>query len=109
MYSDNQIDKSFFNYLLTNEFNINKGYSYTELIKFLNTFQYYYKENYEWKEKYRQELLLKNKTFEENNYKIRELENLLKEKEKENAYLYNKITRKLTFSERITGKITIKY
>ncbi len=96
-------------FLINADFTIERGHSYGELLTFLKTFQTYYRECYIKKEQYEQELNFKNKTFEHLETKIIKVEKLLKEKEKENNFLISKVDRKLTFWERVTGKLNIKY
>jgi hypothetical protein len=106
---DKNNTQSTLHFLINADFTPERGYSYGELITFLKTFQTYYRECYIKKDQYEQELKFKNKTFELVETKIINIEKLLKEKEKENNFLITKVDRKLTFWERITGKLNIKY
>lgn len=96
-------------FLLNENFSVDKGYSYLELLSFLNIFKEYYRELYNSKNNKDNELM----NYRDNNIlmeiKLNEIMQLLQEKTKENEMLYQKICRKLTLWERITGKIKIKF
>ena len=101
-------------FLITAEFSHERGYSYGELITYLKNFQTYYRDCYTKKEAFEKELNFKNKTFTFSGNRILELENIIaekditiKEKEKENEFLISVLCKKLTFWERITGKVKI--
>jgi hypothetical protein len=93
------------NQLLNTKFESERGYSYPELLNFLNSFQIYYRDCYLKKESLEKEINIKNKTFNDLEYRITYLDNLLKDMEKANNIYLNKIQQKLSIWERITGKI----
>lgn len=93
--------------LLNIDFKPERGYSYAELLNFLNTFQAYYRDCYVKKDNSEKDLIRKNKTFTDLENRIIYLEKLLKDKNIENNHLLNKITKKLTIWERLTGKVKI--
>ena len=107
--SNNSNTQITLHFLMNTDFSYERGYSYGELINYLKTYQLYYRECYANKDKFEQELLFKNKTFDQSENRILNLEKLLKEKENDIGFLMSKISRKLTFWERVTGKIKIKY
>ncbi len=106
---DNNSIRPIYDFLLTADFSEENKYQYWELLNFLKNFQYYYKECYVLMDNNRKELLHKNKSFEESEKRYLEITNLLKEKSDENSMLYQKMNRRLTFWERLTGKIKIKF
>ncbi len=106
---DKNNTQSTLHFLINADFSPERGYSYGELLLFLKTFQSYYRDCYTKKEKIEQELNYKNTTFLQIENRIIDIEKLFKEKENQNIFLLSKIDRKLTFWERITGKIKLKY
>lgn len=102
-------DNKGINFLLNEQFVIERGYSYIEILNYLKSFQYYYRECYRRAETIEQEFISKNKTIKELENRIVYLENKVKEKEKETDYLYNKLNKNLSLWERIKGRIIIKY
>lgn len=106
---DKSNTKSTLHFLINADFSPERGHSYGEMINFLKTFQSYYRECYIKKDQFEQELNYKNKTFEQMEDKIINNEKILKEKDNEIYKLYTQLNRKLTFWERVTGKINIKY
>ncbi len=101
--------QSTLHFLMNAEFITERGYSYGELLNYLITFQTYYRECYTQKEHYEKELIHLNQTLEFVKDRIINSDKLLKEKEDENRFLITKIDRRLSFWERLTGKIKIKY
>ena len=106
---DDNNDFSVVQFLINAEFTAQRGYSYGELLKYLIMFLAYYRDCYIKKDALEQELNFKNKTFSLLEHRIVELENIIKDKETQNEFLINKITRKLSLWERVKGKIKIKY
>lgn len=96
------------NFLLNEQFIIERGYSYIEILNYLKSFQYYYRECYRRAETIEQEFILKNKTIKDLENRIVYLENRIKDKENETEILYNKINKNLSFWERVKGRIIIK-
>lgn len=106
---NNNYTKPSIHLLLNVDFSTERGFSYIELLNFLKTFQSYYRDMYLKAEFLEKDYSNKEKMLNELTEKINDVQNLLKEKEEENMYLYTKIVRKLSFWERLTGKIVIKY
>lgn len=106
---DKNNTQSTLHFLINAEFTVERGYSYGELLNFLKTFQVYYRECYIKRDQFEQELNYKNTTLVDESNRMLNAEKLLQEKIKENTFLFEKISRKLTFWERVTGRIKIKY
>ncbi len=104
----NTDERKILDFLLSADFNVKKGYSYTELITFLNAYKQYFVECYNNKEKLRKELLLKDKTNTFYDNRIEELLEQVERLKSENEILTKMISRKLTFKERFLGKFKWK-
>lgn len=93
--------------LMNIEFNIERGYSYGELLQYLRNFQHYYRECYRHNEILEINNNNKDKTISDIETKIEKLESYIKDREMNIESLYSILNRKLTIWERITGKIKI--
>ncbi len=101
------IDKEKINYLLNIDFNNNSGYSYTELLDFLKCYRSYYRnvlENYEW---FKSELNSRDEILKNLNYRVKDLEEKTRFQSMQITSLKSCLIRKLTFWERISGKVKI--
>lgn len=95
-------------FLLTADFKRNYGYSYTELLEFLNYYQVYYRQINESNQWVKHELNHRDKILNELNIKIQGLEQKLEFQSKQISFLKSHLTKKLSWWERITGKSKIK-
>ncbi len=91
--------------LLNNNYVAESGYSYSDLLFFLNKFQAYYKDCYINNQNLEKDLIYKNKLNNELEKRIDILEKELENFRKENIYYCTKINKKLSLWERLTGKI----
>jgi hypothetical protein len=99
------IDKrKILDFLLTTNFNMSQGYSYSELITFLNAYKGFFVDSYNKKEQLKKELYKKGTTFSDYETRIVELEKKMEEVRNENELLTKIISRKLTLRERLLGK-----
>lgn len=94
-------------FLLNADFKKDYGYSYTELLRFLKAYQFYYKKIYQNNDWFKQELMQRDKVLAELNTKISKLEERLNSQDKHISVLTSYVNKKLSFWERITGKIKI--
>ena len=95
-------------FLLSAVFDIKQGFSYNNLLEMLNSYKTFYSECYTLKERYRKDLLLKNKTITDLECRIKELDDIKIEKDNINNILSKQITKKLTWKERFIGKSSWK-
>lgn len=99
-------EQDILDFLLVTDFN-RSVYSYTELLEFLKHFKYLYRETFESKRQLRicieqNELTLMRLVDE-----IEQNESILIEKEKQLKNLLNRFNRKLTWKERIFGRLDL--
>ena len=97
-------ERKILDFLLSADFDVKKGYSYTELIKFLKAYKQFFIECYNAKENFRKELIQKDKTNGFYDNRIKELLEQIERYKSENEILTRMISRKLTFKERLLGK-----
>ena len=90
--------------MLTTDFEPSQGYSYNDLINFLNAYKEFFRDCYNSKESLKGEIFRKDRTFSDYETKIKELEDRIKKLESDNKFLTNTISRKLTIKERLFGK-----
>ena len=99
------IDKrKILDFLLTTDFVSTQGYSYNELITFLNAYKGFFRECYDTKEQLKKEIYQKDRTFSDYETRIVELEKRMENVRRENEILTNKISRKLSLKERLLGR-----
>jgi predicted RNase H-like nuclease (RuvC/YqgF family) len=91
-------------FLLTTDFDISQGYSYNDLINFLNAYKEFFRDCYNAKEDLLREKYRKDRTFSDYETRINELEKRMEKLRIENEILTKKISRKLTFKERLFGR-----
>ena len=91
-------------FLLTNNFDISKGYSYNELLNFIKAYKGIFIACYDAKERYKREIIQKDKTKEDYDNRIKELTEQNKKLQNLNNILTNNISRKLTLKERLFGR-----
>ena len=91
-------------FLLTSDFDVTNGYSYNDLINFLNAYKGFFRECYDQKEYLKKEKFRKDETFTVYDTTIKELEEKIEYLKKDNTFLTNKISRKLSLKERILGR-----
>lgn len=94
-------------FLLKTEFKIESGFSYSELLGYLNNFKYLYRETFEEKRKLRRELELKENVISKIIDEIEHTEYNLAHKNKQVSNLYARLNKKLTIKERLKGKIIL--
>lgn len=100
-------ERKILEFILNTKITVDSGYSYIQLLEFLEYIKYFYKEILENRELYIRELQQerkKNKDLEEIN---KQIDIRLSKKNTEFQNLCDKISRKLTLKERLTGKIEL--
>lgn len=103
----NKNKEAILDFLLTADFKNHYGYSYTELIEFLNYYQVYYRQIQENNNWIKYELQHRDKILADLNAKIESLEKKLEFQNKQIYFLKTHLTKKLSIWERITGKAKI--
>jgi hypothetical protein len=103
----NRDREAILDFLRTADFKAQYGYSYTELLEFLNYYQIYYRQIQENNMWVKNELEHRDKILSELNKKISILEERLEFQSKQVQFLKKHLTKKLSLWERITGKIKL--
>jgi hypothetical protein len=100
-------ERKILEFILNTNISIESGYSYVQILEFLEYLKYFYKDLLENRELYKRELqqqMKKNKNLEE---EVEQISIRLSKKSKEFQNLCDKIARKLSLKERLTGRINI--
>lgn len=97
-------ERKILDFLLNTDFNIESGFSYTQLINFLNDHKKYYKALLDNRELYKYELDKANKTILDLESIIKVEEEKLEKKNEQFKNLINATVRKLTLKERLFGR-----
>lgn len=104
----NTDERKILDFLLSADFNDKKGYSYNELLSFLNAYKQFFVECYNNKENLRKELSKKDTTKDFYDNRIKELLEQVSRVRKENEILTRMVSRKLTLKERLMGRFKWK-
>ncbi len=103
----NKNKEGILDFLLTADFKSHYGYSYPELIEFLNYYQFYYRQIQENNSWIKHELHHRDKILKELNIKIESLEKKIDFQNTQISFLKSHLTKKLSIWERITGRAKI--
>ena len=87
------------------DFNVNGGYSYIDLVKYLNLYKEFYWTLYRENENSRNLVKSKDNEIEKISHKIKQLEKMIEDQNFQINNLKSYFGRKLTIWERITGKM----
>lgn len=104
----NDEERKILEFLLNTDFNVESGFSYTQLINFLNDYRKLYKMLLENRELYKYELEKMNKIIVELQKKEEKSKTVLERKEEQIQNLLKLVSRKLTWSERFFGRFKFK-
>lgn len=100
----NRSKESILDFLLTADFRNYSGYSYTELIEYLNYYQTHYKQIRESNNWIKNELERRDKSITELNLKVETLEHKMEFQDRQIQFLKSHLNKRLSIWERITGK-----
>jgi predicted RNase H-like nuclease (RuvC/YqgF family) len=94
-------------FLLTADFNKDSGYSYIELVEYLNHYKYNYRLQDIDRSNVKRELEESEKEVKQLQHRMKILESRIEVQDNQIKNLKTTLTRKLTFWERITGKFKL--
>ena len=104
----NDEERKILEFLLNSDFKVDSGFSYTQLVNFLNDYKMFYKMLLENRERYKYEFERSNKTIIQLEDKLKEIKSNAKRKDEQFQNLLRVVSRKLSWKERIFGRFKFK-
>lgn len=104
----NDEERKILEFLLNCDFKVDSGFSYTQLVNFLNDYKTFYKILLDNRERYKYEFERSNKTIIELEDRLKEIENSTKRKDEQFQNLLKVVSRKLSWKERFFGRFKFK-
>lgn len=101
-------DKRALDFLLSADFSPINGHSYGELLDYLRQFKYYYSIIYDDRREMKRTIELSIEEIARLNNKIEMLEKTIEKRDYQNRNLKEELGRKLTWKERLLGKLILK-